>query len=288
MKPTANLSIICANYNNGRYLDDFIRSVGDSTMHPAELIVIDDGSTDNSLEVLESYRHLPFLRIMAFPENRGFTAALNAGLEAATAKYIMRADPDDLMMPERIETQFAYLESHPEVDLLGSNAIYFDSESGRELNTTHFPANNLQIHRLYRRGEHGLLHATVAGKRIVYHQYRYQPLTPGEDYELFARMANDGVRMANLPQPLYKVRVHTQSASNQLQLQAIQRTFHFRDQIYGTHTSSAKIKRYYHHITAYRKFLICKNPFKKLIYLLLAVVLHPPAFFRRLFPYCEP
>ncbi len=281
-KPTANISIIAANYNNGRYLRAFISSVMGSTVLPRELIIVDDGSTDDSHEILLDHAALSYLKIISFDENKGFTAALNAALEAASGQYIMRADPDDLLMPDRIEKQFNYLENHPEIDMLGSNAIYF-SDDGRQLNRTNFPLHHDCISNTYRKGEHGVLHATVCGKRAVYQQYRYQPLSPGEDYELFARMVKDGRRFAGLKETLYKVRIHPNSSTSQITSKAIEQTFLFRDQIFGTSTSRIKIWTYFQHIRHYRRSQLASNPIIKYAHLLLSVLCYPQKLISRLF-----
>lgn len=281
IKPTADISIITANYNNGRYIGAFIKSVMDSTILPRELIIVDDGSSDESRDVLAKHAHLPYLKTILFEKNQGFTSALNTALEAASGKYIMRADPDDLLMPDRIEKQFSYLENNPETDILGSNAVYF-SDDGQQLNRTNFPLHHDCISNTYRKGEHGVLHATVCGKRSVYQQYRYQPLSPGEDYELFARMAKDGRRFAALNETLYMVRVHCESASSQISREAIDRTFRFRDQIFGTKTSRMKVWMYWNHIRFYRKALISSNFSRKHANLFVSIMFYPGKLTKRL------
>jgi len=138
-KPITDVSVIVPNYNNGRYLDAFIGSVTNSTVEPAELIIVDDGSTDNSLEILARHKHLPYLKIIVFKKNKGLTAALNAALEASGGKYVMRADPDDRLAPNRIEKQFIFMEQNPEVDILGCNSTYFDDATDKEINKSNFP-----------------------------------------------------------------------------------------------------------------------------------------------------
>lgn len=282
MKPVANLSILCANYNNGQYLEAFVRSVEASTMLPVELIVVDDGSTDNSLEVLQRFAYLPWLKVIPFAANQGFTTALNTALEAATGKYIMRADPDDLLLPDKIAVQWKYLEAKPAVDMLGTNILYFDDRTGKHLNHSNFPTSHHHIVQRYKNGEHGLLHATVCGKAEVYKQYRYQELSPGEDYELFARMARDGRVMANLREPLYLVRVHRGSSTTLLKYEAIARTFMFRDRIYGTKTSPIRIWCYYQHIRYYRLFQITDHWYLKPAALLLSILFAPVKLIRRI------
>ncbi len=282
-KPTADLSIIAANYNNGRYLDAFIRSVMASTMLPNELIIVDDGSSDDSREVLAKHAGLPFIKTIFFEENKGFTDALNAALEAASAKYIMRADPDDILLPLRIKTQYTFMEQHPEIDVLGSNVVYFRDSDGATLNVSNFPSAHHKIAESYRRGEHGLQHPTVCAKASVYKAYKYQKIFPAEDYEIFSRMVRDGHVFANLSEPLYRMRIHEGSATGNLKHAHIAQTFLFRDQIFGTKTSRFKVWSYWNHIRYYRKSLQSENPIKRYSNLALSVLFYPGKLFNRLF-----
>ncbi len=282
-KPAADVSIIAANYNNGDYIGMFIESVAASGVWPKELIVVDDGSEDRSREIIQSHAHLPFLKPVFFEQNKGFTTALNAALEIATGKYIMRGDPDDLFLPLRIETQVAFLEHNPEVDVLGCHAIYFSGNPESPINRTNFPLRHQQIVAAYRKGEHGLLHATVCAKRTVYQTYRYQPLSPGEDYELFARMVQDGHRFANLKEVLYKIRIHPGSSTSQISKEAIQRTFDFRDRIFGTNTGRFRVWSYHRYIYHYRRSQLSRNMVGKYAHLLMAILFYPKKLFRRIF-----
>lgn len=281
--PMADISVIAANYNNATYLGQFIESVILSSIHPKELIIVDDGSTDNSTEVLSAYKHLPFLKTICHDSNRGFTNALNQALEIASGKYIMRADPDDLLPPERIEKQITFLEHHPEVDMLGSNATYFNSIDGRPINNSNFPLTHDEIVKAYQKGEHGLLHATVCGKAEIYKRYRYQPLSPGEDYEIFARMARDGCSFTNLPESLYKVRVHPGSSTSNITFEGIARTFRFRDEIFNTNTHKARIWFYYNHIRFYRNYQLSDHILVRYTSLFLAILCYPSKLFKRIF-----
>ena len=280
--PVADLTIIVANYNNADFLEAFLQSVNNSEMLPKELVIVDDGSTDRSPEVLERFSSLPYLRTIFFEKNKGFTAALNSALEAATAKYIMRADPDDLIRPQRIRKQLEYLEENHEIDVLGSNASYFESATGKVINDSNFPIGSLNIKSAFQKGEHGVLHATVCAKAEVYKRYRYQPYSPGEDYELFARMIRDGVRFENLHESLYMVRIHTGSSTSNISYEAIARTFHFRDQIFGTRTGKTRIWFYYHYIRSYRNYQLSENLFKKYGNLFLAIICYPSKLIKRI------
>ena len=281
-KPTADVAVIAANFNNGKFLDAFIESVRSSDMLPAELIIVDDGSTDNSLEILSQWEHLEYLTVICFNHNRGLTAALNAGLERAASTYIMRADPDDIFLPDRIRVQVDYLQEHPGIDILGSNVIYFSDTTGKDLNVSNFPADHASIVRRYRNGEHGIQHPTVCIRSLVFKQYRYQKIFPGEDYEIFSRMVLDGHRFANIKKPLYKMRIHGKSSTSNLSYDAIKQTFFFRDQLFGKRTPRLRKWSYFLHIRFYRKYQLSHCSITGYWFLFLSLLFCPVKLFRYL------
>jgi len=283
MKPVADVSILAANYNNGRYLSAFIESVDNSEWLPKELIIIDDGSKDDSKQILESFRYLEYLKTIYFEYNKGFTDALNAGLDIAQGKYIMRADPDDILLPNRIKVQYEYMENNSGIDILGSNVLYFNDQDGSIINSSNFPIDHDTITKRFRKGEHGVQHPSVIIKAEVYKKYRYQKIFPAEDYEIFSRMARDKYQFTNIPEPLYRMRVHAGSSTSNIKLKDIKQTFFFRDQIFGTKTSKLRIWLYYKHIYYYRKFQLCNNSFKKSFFVALSAIFYPGKVFKRFF-----
>ncbi len=282
-KPTVDVSVIVPNYNNGRYLTAFVNSVLSSTVEPRQLIIVDDGSTDNSGKVLDSFSMLDFLQVIRFEKNLGLTAALNAALDVSFGKYVMRADPDDLLLPERIRLQFEFMEANPGVDVLGCNVVYFNSETGRDINISNFALKSSLIQKAYKKGEHGIQHPTAFVKGEVYRSYRYQKIFPGEDYEIFSRMVKDGRSFANLPQILYRMRVHAGSSTSNLKIDFIRNTFMFRDRIFRTKTPEYRIHGYYLHILYYRKFQNADNPVLKYFFLMISAALYPRKLLKRIF-----
>ncbi len=283
MKKTLSVSIIVANYNNGKYLSEFIKSIDSSSVKPYELIIIDDGSTDNSLEVLDNFVELSYLKIIKFVKNKGFAQALNAGIKTATGKYIMRADPDDILLPERIKTQFDFMEINPNVDVLGGNVIYFLDETGHEINISNFPILHKKIKNTYRKGEHGLQHPTAFVKSKIMKKFQYIPdVFPSEDYEIFSQMIKSGYIFANIKTPIYKMRVHRKSSTSNTTLKSIERTFAFRDEIFGTVSCNLEIKFYYNYIRFYRKYQLSKNIIIAHIYLAIAIFCYPSKLLKRL------
>ena len=285
---TVDVSIVAANYNNGRYLIEFIDSILNSTVKPRELIIVNDGSTDDSLEILEEYKHNDSITIINFDKNKGLADATNAGLEQANGKYIMRVDPDDILVPNRIEIQFNYLEQNAIIDILGSNVEYFSDHTGCVITKSNFPQTHSDIAKAILKGEHGVQNATTMIKADVLKQYKYykdpELLAGFEiDYEIFARMLKDGYKFANLNESLLKVRIHGQSLSSNLKINTIRKTFEYRDRIFNTRTSKLKILSYYIHMRNYRNYLISENKLMKLYYLFIAVLFYPAKLYRRIF-----
>jgi len=280
--PCVDVAIVAANYNNGPYIKAFMESIMASTVWPAELIVVDDGSSDESASILGEYAHLPFFRLIQFPTNRGFTHALNEGIQAVTARYIARADPDDILLPERLAVQYALLTAHPELDVVGSNSWYFQSDSGAYINKSNFPSTHREIVQRYRNGEHGLQHGTVMGKTEVFKRFPYQDIFPGEDYEIFSRMVVAGCTFSNLTQPLYLVRVHPGSSTSTLRYEAIRQTFLFREKIFNIPTAPFRIWTYYWHIYYYRRSQMATGPIHRWVCLSLSAMLAPWKIIRRL------
>jgi len=284
VKKTASVSIVAANYNNGCYLKDFISSINNSKVLPKELIVIDDGSQDDSMQILKTFSDLDYLKVISFEKNRGFCEALNAGIEYASGDYIMRIDPDDLATKNRIQTQVDFLEVNKEIDVVGSNVVYFHYQTKKEVFKSNFPVDHLTIASKFRKGDHGVQHPSTMIRTQVMKKYKYnQSNVKAEDYEIFARMIKDGHRFANISEALTCMRIHATSAGSNINYSTIAMTFRIRDEIFGTLTSPYSIRFYYWYILNYRKFLITNNQLLKPVYLGLAILCQPSKLIDRVF-----
>lgn len=118
------ISILTSTYNNERYIREFIDSVLNQTYTDWELILIDDGSTDNTREIVNSYSD-PRIRYI-YKEHTNLPDSLNIGYDYCKGDYIARADADDIMMPDRLQFQWDFMESHPDIDMSATAAIYLD------------------------------------------------------------------------------------------------------------------------------------------------------------------
>jgi glycosyltransferase involved in cell wall biosynthesis len=120
------ISIILPVYNGAATLSDAIRSILEQTFKNYEILLLDDGSTDSSLNVARTFSDLR-LRVIHDRANHGLAYRLNQGIDLARGRYIARMDQDDICFPERFAKQLAFLEAHPDIDLLGCRAIVFRS-----------------------------------------------------------------------------------------------------------------------------------------------------------------
>lgn len=132
------MSIITPCFNGEPYLDRYFSSVLHQTYAPLELIFVNDGSSDRTAKIAESYR--PLLEekgirfIYLYQENAGQAAALNRGLKLFTGEYLTWPDADDEMTSDCIEKKVAYLQAHPEVQMVRSDGVYFNQDTGEKRN----------------------------------------------------------------------------------------------------------------------------------------------------------
>lgn len=123
------VTVLMAVHNGDKYLREAVDSILAQKFRDFEFLIVDDGSTDGTAEVLGRYSD-PRIRIVTNEENIGLTKSLNKGLGLARGEYVARIDADDYAYPERLERQVSYLEENEGVGLLGTNAVFMD-EGGR-------------------------------------------------------------------------------------------------------------------------------------------------------------
>ncbi len=276
------ISVISANYNNGEFLDEFFLWLERSTVLPGEVIVVDDGSNDNSVQKLQSYQGILPLKCFFFNQNKGFSAALNYAVEKSSGKFLLRIDPDDLIHPDRIEKQFSFLQRNPEFDVIGSNAYYFHRKPPKSFFETNVPLHSAKIVALIENGEIPLLHSCLMGKREVFEKHPFKDSKyPLEDYQFYCDLVKSNVRLANMPELLTFVRIHPKSISSGICLERTRELFLTRDKSFGKKTSAMKIYLSYIHARMYRKFLMSESVIKWL-WLFIAGILKPERIISRI------
>ena len=198
------VSVLMGVWNGAPRVREAVESVLGQTMGDLELIVIDDGSTDGTPAILESFGD-PRLRV----ERRGrggLASALNRALILARAPLLARLDADDVAVPERLARQVAFLDAHPDVGLLGSAAREVDP-SGRDIRTVRPPTDDAALRRALIR-ENPFVHSSMMMKRAAVDLVKgYDPSFPvAQDYDLWMRLSRV-TRMANLAEPLVVRRI---------------------------------------------------------------------------------
>jgi len=125
------VSVILSVYNGEKYLAEAIESILNQTYINFEFIIIDDGSTDKSLEIIASYDDKRI--VLVSRENRGLIASLNEGIEQAKGKYIARMDADDISLPQRFIEQVSYMEEHKDIGVCGSWVEVFGENLNKKI-----------------------------------------------------------------------------------------------------------------------------------------------------------
>jgi len=204
------VSIALPSFNAERTIEDAIASVLLQTYQNWELLLIDDGSSDQTVAAASRFKD-PRIKIFADGANRGLPARLNEAIDRSSGKYLARMDNDDMCFPERLQKQVEYLETHPDVDLLGTRAITFVTP-GRAVGFFPFRQTHEEI---CRRPWNGfwLPHPTWMGRLEWFrkHRYRTPEVRRAEDQELLLR-AMPSSRYACLPEVLFGYRIRSSTS----------------------------------------------------------------------------
>ena len=206
------VSVVMAVFNGARFLPETLASLQAQTMRDFEIVIVDDGSTDGSPELLRAFAQAePRCRILT-QTNQGQVSARNLGARSAMAPLIAWLDADDIAEPERLQLQRAHLDAHPNLAAVGSSIRTIDEDS-KVTATVPYPAGPDKVAQAMRSGS-ALAHSAVMMRRDIFLEiggYR-EALLHAEDYDLWLRLL-DGHDADNLPLPLVRYRMHGGSIS---------------------------------------------------------------------------
>jgi len=201
------VSVCMSMYNASKHLRECIDSVLSQTFENFEFIIVDDGSTDDSVNIVASYNDD---RIRLVRNNHDYINSLNLLLDEAQGKYIARMDADDVMMSERLQIQYDYMENHASVDLVASGMNYI----GGRIKAYEPPVINRCLNPKDMLQNCCIAHPTVFVKTDVIRRYGLQyreEYKYAEDYKLWVDMLMCGLHLVNLNVPLINYRVsHSQ------------------------------------------------------------------------------
>lgn len=206
------VSIIMPVYNTAPFLREAIDSMLSQTFTDFELIVLNDCSPDNAEEILDEYDDPRIVRYKG-EKNVGLSNVLNVGIGLARGKYIARMDSDDISLPNRLQVQVDYLETHPEIDLVSVGMHLFGDKDEIWVREQDF--EEMKICALF---YSPVLHASSMWRKDAFEKQglRFrQEMVPSEDYDLWTRALVKGLKLVNLAEVLYKYRIHGTQATLQ-------------------------------------------------------------------------
>lgn len=211
----AKIDVVMSLYNSGEYISSTLSSIQSQTIDDIRIIIIDDGSTDDTREIVaEAQRH--DRRIMyQYQENSGIVAAVNAGMELCTAEFVARHDGDDISYPDRFERELAYLEAHEDCVAVSALARHI-REDGSPIGTrTRAKAMSAVDDSSLPANEPYIMQPLLMMRRKAFIAAGgYRTLSVAEDTDLYWRLMKIG-RLHILPEVLGDYRIHASSISSQ-------------------------------------------------------------------------
>lgn len=201
------VSVIMTVFNGERYLQQAIDSVLGQSLADFEFVIVDDGSDDGTPEILAAAAGRDSrVRVITQPR-LGRARALNVAWERSTGAFIANLDADDLAEPERLARQYAYLQQHPQVGLLGTGVKVLRGNAAGAL-IKHLPLTDPELRRAFMRGNPFVHSSAVMPRSVLEELGGYnESFAVLIDYELWVRIAGK-YEVANLPDALVVKRVH--------------------------------------------------------------------------------
>ena len=217
---TPRVTVAVPVYNGEKYLAETIASVLVQTFRDFELLLVDDSSTDRTLEAIREFDD-PRIRLLRNEANMGISRSRNRATQEARGEYVCYLDSDDLCTPDRLEVQVRFMDSHPGISLCGSFAGEIDADgkviSGR---LRAYPTEPEQVAgRLW--SGYTILNPTIILRRRDFIEndiWQNPDFKVGGDYEFYVRAARK-LKLANIPQVLLYYRQHAKQASIAYDLQ---------------------------------------------------------------------
>ena len=205
---TPIVSILLPIYNSEKYVSKAIKSILAQSFQDFELLLINDGSTDKSIEIMRSFNDSR-IRIIDNGKNRGIVYSLNSGINNSKGIYLARMDADDISLKDRILIQVNYLNKNPEIDILGSNYELFGAENHTtNLNIT---PDKIKTSIFF---DNQLCHPSIIMRKssIIKNQLIYNKnFFINQDWVLWFDALNKNLKIANLPNVLIKYRLEGQN-----------------------------------------------------------------------------
>ena len=208
-----SVSVIITTYNHGRYIAEAIESALSQTRPPLEIVVIDDGSTDNTAQIVARYPQVRYIR----QSNKGLAAARNQGIFHSQGNFLVFLDADDLLYPHALARNLHYMDLHPKSAFVSGWHDRVDEH--KKLLETYESAMPEQGHHLaLLRGNYIGMHAAVMYRREIFQTFLFDETLPAcEDYDLYLRITRKYPVFSHT-EKLAAYRIHTQNMSADIPL----------------------------------------------------------------------
>lgn len=206
------VSILMCVYNAEKYLKDSLDSISNLTYKNKELVLVNDGSTDLSFNIIDDFIKKNVVKVVYIEhENIGLTRSLNIAIDNSSGDYIMRFDADDLSSPNRIEKSLNYLIKNS-YDLICTQAIQFQDDKFFKCVPSKRFSKNLLNKSILKYGN-PVIHGTFFGTRKTFKKFKYnERYRTSQDYELLCRLSNSkNVKIGLLKEVLYQYRLEDNS-----------------------------------------------------------------------------
>ena len=216
------VSVIIPTYNRAHLIGRAIKSVLNQTYQDFEIIVVDDGSTDNTGEIIRGFKDKRVKYIKKYKENKGSSVARNIGIKVARGKYIALLDSDDEWLPEKLDKQIKVLQSEsPEVGVVYSNLLYID-ENGKNMSKFRNPKKEGYIYEDLLGKNYVGTDSTLLIRKECFNRVGLfdDLLNTQQDWDMWIRIAKY-YRFALIKVPLVKYRLHSNQISRNLELKII-------------------------------------------------------------------
>ena len=204
------VSVLIPCYNAESYIGEAIDSILRQTLADFEIVVVDDGSTDNSARRVNDFQDAR-IRLIRLEENRGVAVARNEAMRQARSEYLAFLDADDLSLPGRLAVQADFLDRRPDIDLVGSAYYSLGKLKVWKSPEAHGTIAGEAFFKLPFRMSTVMLRKTCLRKGSISLNPAYRV---AEDYDFADQLLAAGSRFANLPQPLVRYRTHPGNTSN--------------------------------------------------------------------------
>jgi glycosyltransferase involved in cell wall biosynthesis len=215
----AKISVLLPVYNVEAYVAEALKSIQSQTITDIEIVVVDDGSTDETLRIVERIASTDLrIKVVRAPRNMGLPLALNLGLRFCLAPFIARMDGDDIALPTRLEKQLRFLEDNEGFDLVGCATSAID-ELGRPipgLGVSWKPITQEAIAKTVLLAP-PCSHIWLARREVYDALSGYREISVAEDYDFLLRAISAGFRITNLPESLMLIRTRSGNISSRLE-----------------------------------------------------------------------